>query len=183
MYIKTISEDALLEELEWLYDVINQPVTELARGLSNQPVTVSRVARRMGGIVVPFAFAVDLKRLFDYARGQQRVSVEFVRTTIEELLSLLHKSPLQDADTARAHVWSVLDERALGVVLRAAQGRSRLSRGQSIELRELTALTGLDAPRAAKLELPTKEVNGVCQYEAAAVIGVIRNAAGPDPFD
>lgn len=175
--IFSLSEHALERDLIWLFDTVNAHIEKLSFMLSGCGITSPGIPRRVGSRVVPYSFSGYIFLLYDYARGKQSLSREYIEDATKKLANLIFTSALapeaedeDDDDAATAQVnWQLLEGHPVGVVYMAATARVKLSDGSWLNEDELYALTGLSPERAEQQNIQSRMENGTKVFEPAAI--------------
>ncbi len=171
MSVQTISYHAFLQDLEWLFRVVNKHVDAIGWTVSATNIAVPALPKRSGSDVLPYYLGAQLKAVFDYACGRREVTGDFVRDAQDAVFRMLFSCAI-DSETRAAPVpdWGLLKTRPLGVILLAAMARAKVREGEWITLDELKALTGIGARRAERLGVEQKTVEGrvLCEPESVA---------------
>ena len=181
MSIKSVSLHSFHADIEWLFELVAEHVATIGWAMSTHKLEMPRIPKRLGEHVLPYALAANLRMLYDFAKGSREISHDFVKDTCDALAKVLFSSAADAAQKKRAELdWGLLQERPLGITVRAALARVKLQENRALNRDELWALTGLSESRAERMKLKTHPTeDGQLEYDAASVLAVL-NRSGKD---
>lgn len=191
MSIYNLSDASLEKDWRWLFELVAGFMDVITDYLVATEVNLPCIAKRVGSYLVPYSLAGEIQMLFDYARGNQALSRDYVQATtvkIYRLLSLNVMTHHQDTEDYDGLGNNDIDSDLIDAcfepiithpiirVLYAANGRLKLNEGNALTANELFALTGLNAARAKALKLTTQlSASGKTQYLPTDVTEVLKN--------
>ncbi len=182
MSIRTLSYHTFAIELDWLFETVGDHIDNLGWIIAAHHPPVPKIPKRVGNVVVPYYFAVHLKVIFDFARGEQEAGVDFVREACDHIGQLLFSTAADCALKRRVQPdWSFLRQRTLGVVMLAAVGRAKLLNGEWLSPDEVWALTGWSLERATRRGLETRNgANDSIEFAPEPVAELLRSLESKD---
>jgi hypothetical protein len=192
MNIFQISDAEVQRDLKWFVEFVSTHIDQLTTLLVGGTFNIPCVPKRVGSRMVPYHYAGKICLLYDYARGKQSLSRDYVNQTCQEFYTMMNmrvsdnntnadSGPDDDDDNVGVNAETTLIDcfesflpHPVPIVLLAAMARLKLYLNKPLRAIELEAITGLTPERAETLSLKkvTSE-NGEPTFLAADVLRVL----------
>ena len=150
------------QETAWLYMMANTIVESLTRVVGGNRQSIRSQPRRAGFHVYGYYLASDVAQCLRYARGEAEMAEEYVDEVVKNVQFVLAARVAElDVEAARQSLqrpelpsvsfsWEWIEDRPLGMILRAAVARRLLDRDQPVPRPLAEALTGWKRQKIAK---------------------------------